>query len=310
VETFDDYAEEPEEGERPRDPRVDEAKEVLREFFRAHRDRVFYLRQVAVLFERRFFHWITSKALDELASGNEIVDENLPAGFVANAPRMRVFYARGQRDNRRRVKALATLVAGFSVSSFSKAIGVHGEMMVDAAMSRAGFVVVAENVRSFGSRTARSLKDLDRIYMRDGLHYGSEIKNKLDYMDRGELMEKIEICRELELVPFFVVRMFPQHYVQMMREAGGGAIVFEYQLYPYSQEEMAARVRGELGVQSALRVPPEKPKVQVPPLFPVDVPKALGDGLVQRIRNFHAWRVKHPANWRPDSQELGGKYGK
>jgi hypothetical protein len=310
VEPFDEYAEEPEEEERPRDPAVDQAKKVLRQFFREYPRRVFYLRQVAVLFERRFFHWITSKALDELATDNEILDENLLQGFVRNAPRMRVFYARGQRDNRRRVRELATLVASFSVPVVSRAIGLHGEMMVDSAMSRAGFVNVAQNTRSFGGRTASSLKDLDRIYACEGLHYGSEIKNKLEYMDLAELKEKIQICHELELVPLFLVRMFPQNYMQMMREAGGGAILFQYQLYPYALEDRAATVRQGLGAASPLRVRPEKPSAQVPTLFPVDAPRTLESGYVERVRKFHAWRVKRPANWRPDPQELARKVAK
>jgi hypothetical protein len=63
---YDDSGFEPEPEERERDPKVDEAKKVILEFFVQHPDGVFYERQVQVRFEKTFFHWITADALHEL----------------------------------------------------------------------------------------------------------------------------------------------------------------------------------------------------------------------------------------------------
>ena len=64
---------EPEEPPRPHDRRIDEAKEVLiADLFRAQPERVFYERQIQVLHERRFFHWIIGRALGELAAEGRI----------------------------------------------------------------------------------------------------------------------------------------------------------------------------------------------------------------------------------------------
>lgn len=48
---------------RPRDPVVDQAKEEIRAFFGEERTSVFYKQQLEVIFEDRYFHWITSRAL-------------------------------------------------------------------------------------------------------------------------------------------------------------------------------------------------------------------------------------------------------
>jgi len=44
--------------ERPRDAKVDEAKDVLTQLFADEPDGVYYRRQLTVRFERTFFHWI------------------------------------------------------------------------------------------------------------------------------------------------------------------------------------------------------------------------------------------------------------
>jgi hypothetical protein len=57
-----------EDEEKPRDPKIDEVKEeILVDLFLKDPDWVFYQRQIEVRYERKFFHWITAKALNELA---------------------------------------------------------------------------------------------------------------------------------------------------------------------------------------------------------------------------------------------------
>ena len=61
-----------EEEEQPRDPVVDQAKDAMRAFFDQERTNVFYKQQLEVIFERDFFHWVTSRA-SELAADGHIV---------------------------------------------------------------------------------------------------------------------------------------------------------------------------------------------------------------------------------------------
>ena len=49
-----------------RDTKIDEAKRYLKEFFQKNYKQVFYIKQLEVMFEKNFFHWIIAKALGEL----------------------------------------------------------------------------------------------------------------------------------------------------------------------------------------------------------------------------------------------------
>ena len=103
---YDDYDGEP--PARPPDPMVAVAKEALVKFFDHRCRETFYVRQVQVFFEsagnvpltplrdRRlgegpryltlehgFYHWITSKALDELTNEGRVAHESRPLGVAA-----------------------------------------------------------------------------------------------------------------------------------------------------------------------------------------------------------------------------------
>lgn len=274
---------EPEYQEPQRDAKIDEAKEELRAFFQVHSDRVFYHRQVCVLFERRFLHWITGKALRELADEGFIGEANLPAKGIDRP--IHFFFPRRLRYWKRQADEVAKVVARFSTREFGRALGHHGELMIDAAFSAKGFTVEGKQVSEFkGRRWLTTGHNLDRVYMRDGRHYGCEIKNTLDYMPRNEMEVKVQMCLELGLTPLFVVRMAPAPYIEFVRKAGGYTLVVEYQLYPFGYDQFAREVRTTLAVSGSLARHDGK---QVPFRFPVDSPAALNDGTVQRVLSWH-----------------------
>jgi hypothetical protein len=64
---YDDFYEE--EPERPRDHAIDAARRVLlTKYFPVNGTGVYYGRQLEIWLEDQFFHWITKKALNELAA--------------------------------------------------------------------------------------------------------------------------------------------------------------------------------------------------------------------------------------------------
>ena len=71
-ESTDDRWYEPNDEGWPRDAKVDEARDALLRWFDEHDDEVFYGRQLAVLLEKRFYHWITTKAVNELATEGRV----------------------------------------------------------------------------------------------------------------------------------------------------------------------------------------------------------------------------------------------
>jgi hypothetical protein len=256
---------------RPRDVKIDEAKNVLiKELFLKEPDGVFYQRQIEIFFERQFFHWITAKALNELAEEGKIGVETKKYPNI----HIRFYWSRKNRYWTRRAKAIEKLVMRFSDPVFTHGLGRHGEMMFDAALPHGGFLPNSKNVRSYGGiEWTKTKHDLDRVFMRYDIYYGIEIKNTLSYIDRFELETKLEMCEFFGLVPLFIMRMAPANYIEMIHEHGGFALIFEWQLYPFGHESFATEIKKELRLK-------------------VDCPRAIQEGTIQRLVKWHEAKLR------------------
>jgi hypothetical protein len=250
----------------PEDPAVVEASRQIIELFERHPDSVYYETQLAVKLEKQFFHWVTSRALKELRIAEQIGSE---LQELAGSTRVRFFFSRRNRYWRRRATAIKKVVLKFSEPEFTRSLGLQGEMMIDSGFPRFGFSPKASNVRQWQSRTwTETNHDLDRVFERDGLAYGLEIKNKLSYIDRFEFETKLRMMKHLCLAPIFVARMMPKTYIHEVASAGGFCLLMGYQFYPYAHREFARTVREALDL-------------------PVDCPDRLSDGTIQRLLSWH-----------------------
>lgn len=258
--------------ERPRDAKVDEAKEfLLEEVFGKSQERVFYGRQIEVMVERKFYHWITTQALGELVLEGDILSEKLPvrAGLEA-----RFYWAKRVRYWKRSASGIVKLIAEYSSDVVGSALGDHGELMFDAALPRVGFMPVGWDANEYKDKSwTLTGHELDRVFIRDGVAYGAEIKNTLAYIDREELEIKLAMCEELDLKPLFIMRFAPKSYNDMIIRAGGYAMIFEWQMYPAGLEGLATRLKDELGLK-------------------VGTPRRVGDGTVGRFLTWHQKQVK------------------
>jgi len=240
-------------------------KEALLHFFREERPRsLVYLGQLEVLFEDRPliesrdprrgkkgpFHWITSKAVSQLAAEGRIASEP-PARAPEGPPHgLRFFHAKAYRDWHREAKRIQQVVSEFSKAEFARGIGHHLELLVDSALASAQFHVAGRDVNEWnGRKWTKTNENLDRVYVsKEGIAYGCEIKNTLPYIERGEFERKLEMSRSLGLRPLFVARMMPESYIDEAYEAGGFSWVLKNQFYPLAFEDLAARVRKTLGL--------------------------------------------------------------
>jgi hypothetical protein len=162
----------------------------------------------------------------------------------------------------------------FSEPSFRAALGTHGELMFDAAVPRGGFLPAGSNIRSYGGKTwTETNHNLDRIFERDGIAYGTEIKNTLPYIEKAELDVKVRMCRFLGLRPLFIVRMAPANYINDVYLAGGFTLIFKWQLYPFGWKAFADEVAATLRL-------------------PVDCPAKIEDGTVKRLLDGHSKIVR------------------
>jgi hypothetical protein len=229
-----------------RDDKIDDARTSILDFFTQNQEEVFYERQLTVIFEKAYFHWITVKALLELAAGGSINSQMLE--LVPGVP-IRFFWARGNRYWKRQASRVTNLVRRFSENPFIHAIGLQGELLVDAALPLAGFTQVARNVRSFNDKAWTATgHNLDRVVEREGISYGVEIKNTLPYIPRDEFRIKLEMCKHLGLAPFFVSRMAPKNYNFEIIKRGGLFWILGTQFYPFGHQELACGSPGKASI--------------------------------------------------------------
>jgi hypothetical protein len=227
-----------------------------------------------VLFEHDYFHWITDRALTELAAEGIIGEETEPMPVIRHI----TFYrARTHRYWKRQAEEIKRLVGQFSTPEFTAAIGAQGEQMFDAALPRFGFMPTGTKVRNYrGKEWTKTRHNLDRIFERDGIAYGAEINNTLKYIPSDEFRIKREMCSFLGLKPLFIIRYAPKSYNYEVFKEGGFTLIFKYQLYPHGQKGFADEVKGRLGL-------------------PVDAPVRIYDGTVQRFLNWHTRSVQRAA---------------
>lgn len=269
-EYYDEPIDMPYEEPRPRDAKTDEAKARLSELFEEKSEQVFYGRQVEVLLEKDFYHWITSRTMNELVQEGKINSKKmiLRAGIEA-----RYYMAKGNRYWKRQAKKIGGVILEYSKPQFTRALGQHGELMFDAALPTVGFMPKAKDVTEYkGKKWTKTEHDLDRVFERDGEEYGTEIKNTLDYIPVAELDAKLEMCNALGLRPLFIVRWAPKSYIKRIIDAGGIGLLFEYQMYPFGYEALAKRVQRELGLR-------------------VDCPRRIADGTMKRLLKAHRRQI-------------------
>lgn len=123
---------------RPRDPKIEPAKADLKGWFRANSGGVFYGRQIEVIFEKKYFHWITHKALNELVKEGVILSEvrTTPGGN-----QLRLYWLRSNRYWKRTAQEIVQLVHEHSSPDLTKALGHHAESLFAVAAGRQGFKV-------------------------------------------------------------------------------------------------------------------------------------------------------------------------
>lgn len=235
-----------------------------------NKNKVFYSRQLEIIFEKRYYHWITNRALRDLIVSGIVLSEEYD---LNNAGSVKLVWHRSFRYYKRAAREIADLVDEYSLPSLSADIGLRGEMLTLEAFAINGFNLMERESNKFGNKVwLESDHNLDFIFSKDEINYGVEVKNMLGYMEYKELEAKVKMCDFLGLKPIFVARMLPQTWINEVREFGGFSLIMGYQFYPISFKELAKKVRTVLQ-------------------FPVDTPKRIEQGTMDRILKWHKKNV-------------------
>jgi hypothetical protein len=211
---------------------------------------VYYSRQLEILMEEEFFHWITGRALNELAGAGKIgfTAEVLPNQKAGPTPaKAHFYYPVKHRYQRRQIREIMGLIAEFSAPEFTRAVGHYGELLVESGFAQTGFRILQRKVKAIdGKLWTESNHDLDFLVERDGVRYGVEVKNQLGYIDQTEFQKKLAMCGFFGVRPMFVCRKIPGNYFYEIYQAGGFSMMTDNQNYPLLANDLAKRVRQRL----------------------------------------------------------------
>lgn len=160
-EEFEAYEEEFFEEWHGEDPYVVRAEEALRAHFEKHNRKVFYSRQLEVLFERDFFHWITNAALHRLEASGFIKAERRA---LASGEAYLVWH-RSYRYYKRDAVRVVRLIEEYSDPVVTETIGDYLEALVLEGFARHQFVMLGRHTSDFGGkRWVRTGHKLDFIF--------------------------------------------------------------------------------------------------------------------------------------------------
>ncbi len=268
---FDDYEYLAHEGERQSepDPYFIRAKKDIAELYENDKESVYYMRQLQVKYERKYYHWITRTAVTRLEKEGYLKQINVSQDAGGNPLKFHFFVHHRNRYPKRNINALARLVGEYSQDHIMLGCGNRAEILFAEGLASRRFVPIRKKVAEYnGKKWVKSKHDLDYIFSKDNIDYGCEIKNTLGYIEKEELEVKLEMCGFFNVRPLFIMRYSPKTYNDMIINANGFALLFKAQIYEISQRDLVERIRRELG-------------------YEVDCPKAIPSGIIDRFEKWH-----------------------
>jgi hypothetical protein len=250
---------------------IAEVCEALKAFFEERKEEVFFARQLHVLFENIYFHWLTHWGLQELDGLGIVRSEER---VLKTGSYIKLYWHKSFRYSRRAAQRVVSLVEEYADPNIGAALGLQGEAMALEGFASLRFVLEGRETNEYhGTVWSETDHNLDFIFSRDGATYGVEVKNSLAYIDKREFDIKVKLCEALGVTPVFVVRMLPKTWAWELIQRGGFALVLKYQLYPWAHRELAKRVANELGL-------------------PVDAPRRLEEATMKRFLNWHLAKIR------------------
>ena len=110
----------------------------------------------------------------------------------------------------------------------------YSEYLVEQALIRAGYTVVAKDTYYFNGLVSRIRNgpgrppDLDFIAaLPNGGFVGIQVKNRLEYPKSDDINIFIDLCRNLHLKPLLITRQAHPLTIDMIKRLGGWTVIFK-----------------------------------------------------------------------------------
>ena len=261
----------PDQGERPRDRKIDGAKALISDFLSRNKRAVFYIKQLQVLLEGTYYHWIVGRAVGELIDEGAVGHQEV----ALKHGRAVFLFNRSLRYRQRQIRKVERIIDKYSQEEVSRGCGAWAENLFLVALMQHGFGFASKDVREQRNTRAYNGKEwtltkheLDFIVARDGVAYGAEVKNTWDYIPPEELRLKQQMCEFLGIRPLFIWRFAPKSYMWEIIQSGGYGMIFKAHIFPPTHELLAREIRTVLGLEC-------------------DAPRRIPDGILKRFVNWH-----------------------
>jgi len=192
-----------------------QAQEDIKKLYEEDKKSVYYIRQIQLKFEKKYFHWITNNAIIGLYKLGYLKDLRIPREKGTST---RYFIHRSNRYAKRKINEVEAVIEEYSQDHITRSCGHRAEDLFCKALAMRGFMPVAWKVKEYnGKKWEKTGHDLDFVFKRDNIAYGCEIKNTLGYIDKEELQIKLEMCSFWGIKPLFIMRYSPKTYNKLTR---------------------------------------------------------------------------------------------
>lgn len=247
-----------------------EAQDSIKALYEKDKESVYFIRQLQVKFEKWYYHWITNNALIGLLNLRYLKDIRIPK---AKGTSTRFFTHSSYRYPKRKINQMEKIIEEYSQDHITRGCGHRAEDLFSNALALRGFMPLGKKVREYkGKKWEKTGHDLDFVFERDNIEYGCEIKNTLGYIDKDELDIKLEMCEHFGIRPLFIMRYSPKTYNYLILQKRGFFLIFKTQIYELGQEKLVKKIRDTFDL-------------------PVDCPRAIPDGIIERFENWHRRQV-------------------
>ena len=195
----------------------------------------YHRKQIEVIFEEKYDHWDVNRAVDKLVEKGFLRLEKVgTANFVLRSD-LRYYV----REVKRRVK----IIEAYASPVITRAVGNWCEKLVEIMFKLNDFEILRRDSNEFrGKKWTKTNQNLDFIVGKEGIAYGVEVKNTLPYMEADEFLNKLEMCKYLDIIPLWILRNAPEVQFNTMKANLGLILKFKAQIYPYGQEPLVGEI--------------------------------------------------------------------
>ena len=233
-------------------------------------DSPYHRKQIEVLFESKYQHWVTDRAVTSL----------IQEGFLAIQPfqlpiiRLNFIYRHDRRYIAREIKKRAEIVRQYSAPNISTATGDQAEIWCLFLFRSNSFDIVGRNTKQYkGIEWTRTIHDLDFIVEKDGIAYGVEVKNWFAYVDDDLYDIKLEICAHFGITPLFFFRIASYDQIDKIRDQDGIMLVFKSKIFPPGNEQLVRNIWNSMRL-------------------PVSIWQDVPISITRRLLSFHESKTK------------------